>query len=172
MGQRDANMKPALLVIDIQNAWLDSNVDLKKSVHKRIDVINGAIGWFRRNRLPIVVIYHEDKERGAVPGTKPFEFPDTVDIDSSDIKITKRYPNAFGKTELEATLRREGCDTVVIVGLSASGCALATFFGALDCDFTPYLVRGGVASHIEEHVRFVEEICETLNIGSFDKTLR
>ncbi len=51
-------MKPAILVIDIQNVWLDDNQDLKKSVERRIDVINDAIGWFRKNNSPIIVIYH------------------------------------------------------------------------------------------------------------------
>jgi len=165
-------MKPALLVIDIQKIWLDDNEDLKKSVEKRIDVINEAIGWFRRNKRPIIVVYHEDKDMGSIPGTKPFEFPETVRIKETDVKVIKRYPNAFGKTELEAVLRKEGCDTVVIVGLSASGCALATFFGALDCDFRPYWVKGGVASHNEEHVRITEDICDTLNVQALDQLLR
>ena len=51
-------MKPALLVQDIQNFWLyepDSNQDLRRSVEKRLDVINAAIAWFRERKLPIVV---------------------------------------------------------------------------------------------------------------------
>ncbi len=165
-------MKPAILVIDIQNVWLDDNQDLRKSVERRIDVINDAIGWFRQNNSPIIVIYHEDKAIGLLPSTKPFEVPGTVRIDEADIKVTKRYPSAFGKTELEAILRKKECDTVVIVGLSASGCVLATYFGAMDCDFHPYLVQGGVASHSEEHVRFAEEICDTMRIQDFDRLLR
>ena len=164
-------MKPALLVVDIQNVWLDDNQELRKSVEKRINVINEAIHWFRKRAHPIVVVYHEDKEMGSLPGTKPFAAPETVRINDNDIRVTKRYPNSFGKTELEAVLRKEGCDTVVIVGLSASGCALATYFGAMDCDFRPYLVRNGVASHSEEHVRFAEDICETLNVQDLDKVL-
>jgi len=165
-------MKPALLVIDIQNVWLDESNDLKKSVEKRIGVINEAIGWFRRNKRPVVVIYHEDKDAGSLPGTKPFEFAKTIHINKTDIKIIKRYPSAFGKTDLEAVLRKLGCDTVVIVGLSASGCALATYFGAFDCDLRPYVVQGGIASHSEEHVRFAEEICSTLDAKELDQLLR
>jgi nicotinamidase-related amidase len=172
MGQTGSNMKPALLVIDIQNVWLDENKDLRMSVEKRIEVINEAIAWFRRNKRPIVAIYHEDKDVASLPGTKPFEFPKTIRINETDIKITKRYPSAFGKTELEAVLRKKGCDTLVIAWLSASGCVLATYFGAMDCDFRPYLVQGGVASHSEEHVRFAEEICETLNVHAIDQLLR
>jgi len=165
-------MKPALLVVDIQNVWLDDNKELRKSVEKRVDVINEAIQSFRRSKRPIIVVYHEDKEVGSLPGTKRFEVHETVRINKADIRVTKRYPSAFSKTELEAILRKEGCDTVAIVGLSASGCALATYFGAMDCGFRPYLVQGGVASHSEAHVRFAEEICDTLNVHALDQLLR
>ena len=128
--------------------------------------------WFRKNRLPIIVIYHESEEDGALPGTKPFEVNDSVRIEETDIKVTKHYPNAFGKTELAAILKREGCDTVAIVGLSASGCILATYFGAMDHDIHPYLVQGGVASHNEGHVRFAEdEICQTLTVQAFEQSI-
>jgi nicotinamidase-related amidase len=164
-------MKPALLVIDIQNIWLDDNADLKRSVEKRIDVINGAIAWFRRHELPVIVVYHEEKERGLLPGTKPFEVPGYIRVEESDVKVNKRYPSAFGGTGLASILKREGCDTVVIAGLSASGCVLASYFGAWDHDLHPYLVEGGVASHKEEHVRAAEDICETVSLQAFDKTL-
>ena len=52
-------MKPALFVQDIQNVWLydpDSNQNLKKSVEKRLDVINEAIAWFWKKKLPIIVV--------------------------------------------------------------------------------------------------------------------
>jgi len=165
-------MKPALLVVDIQNAWLDNMPELKKSVEKRLDVINGAIEWFRKNKLPIVLIYHENRDEGVTPGTSAFEFTPAVGIDRNDIRVTKHYPNSFNKTGLDSNLRKMGCDTVLIVGLSASGCALATFFGAEDYDFHPYIVKGGVASHDEGHVRFAEEICETLCIEEFEHKLR
>jgi nicotinamidase-related amidase len=168
-------MKPALFIEDIQNVWLydpDSNQDLRKSVEKRLDVINEAIAWFRRNKLPIIVGYTVDKEQGLLPGTKSFEVPETVNVRETDLKVTKLHASAFGNPELGATLRNEGCDTLVIVGLSASGCVLATFFGALDWDIRPYLLQGGVASHNEEHVRFAEEICDTLSLQELDSTFR
>ncbi len=144
---------------------------MKASVEKRIDTINQAIRWFRKKKLPIIVIYHEDKECGVVAGSKPFGFVERVELVEKDIRITKHYPNSFCKTALPAILKKNGCDTVVIEGLSGSGCVLATAFGALDHDLTPYLVKDGVASHSEEHVRFAEEIVGTVKVGSFDKTL-
>jgi nicotinamidase-related amidase len=168
-------MKPALLVQDIQNFWLyepDSNQELRKSVEKRLDVINEAIAWFRKSRLPIIVGYTVDKEQGLLPGNESFEVPKTVSIKETDLKVTKLHASAFGNPELGAMLRNEGCDTLVIVGLSASGCVLATYFGAFDWDIRPYLIQGGVASHNEEHVRFAEEICDTLKVQSLEQLVR
>lgn len=166
-------MKPALFVQDIQNFWLyepDSNQDLRKSLEKRLEVINAAIHWFRKNNLPVIVGYTMDKEQGLVPGTTSYEVPKTVHIVESDAKVAKLHASAFGNPELGALLKNQGCDTILIVGLSASGCVLATYFGALDWDVRPYLIKGGVASHNEEHVRFAEDICDTLTLEALDST--
>lgn len=165
-------MKPALFVQDIQNIWLyepDSNQDLRASVEKRIGIINEAIAWFRRNDLPVVVGYTEDKDQGLVPGAWRYEVPETVLIQPSDPKASKRHANSFGNPQLGALLKSLGCDTVVIVGLSASGCVLATFFGALDFDIRPYVLKGGIASHNEEHIRFAEDICDTVDLKDLDR---
>lgn len=168
-------MKPALFVQDLQNAWLydsDSNQDLRRSLERRLDVINEAIAWFRRNGLPIIVGYTEDEEQGLVPGAKSFNVPECVRIEETDLRITKRHANAFANPELGAILKREGCDVILIVGLSASGCILATFFSAYDWDVRPYVLRGGIASHNEEHVRFAEEICDTMDLKELEHALR
>jgi nicotinamidase-related amidase len=165
-------MKPALFVQDIQNTWLydpDSNQELRRSVEKRLDSINSAIDWFRSRKLPIIVGYTLDEATGLLPGTKSFQVPETVHIRETDHKVTKRHASAFGNPEFGAILRGEGCDTLFIVGLSASGCVLATYFGALDWDVRPYLIRGCVASHNEEHVRFAEEICDALGLDELEK---
>ncbi len=164
-------MRPALFVQDIQNVWLydsDSNQDLRRSVEKRLDIINEAIAWFRKKGLPIIVGYTEDAEHGLLPGTRSFEVPATVDVKETDPRVTKRHSNAFGNPELGTMLKKERCDTIVIVGLSASGCVLATYFAAPDWNIRPYLLKGGVASHNEEHIRFAEEICDTLSLRELD----
>lgn len=164
-------MKPALLVIDIQNAWLNDSAELKESVNRRLEVINASIKWFRQREYPIVAVYHESSDGKVAPGTDAFEFTSAVEIEKKDLRITKHHANSFKKTGLDMILRRMGCDAVLIAGLSASGCALATYFGAEDCDFCAYMVKGGVASHDEGHIRFAEEICETLGVEEFERRL-
>ena len=38
-------------------------------------------------------------------------------------------------------------------------------------DISPYVVRGGIASHNEVQDRFAEEICDAVTLENFDKTL-
>ncbi len=168
-------MKPALFVQDIQNAWLyepDSNQDLRMSVENRLDLINEAIDWFRSRGLPIIVGYTKDESQGLVPGSRSYEVPSTVHVRDTDLKATKRHASAFGNPEFGALLKREGCDTMVIVGLSASGCVLGTYWSAPDWDVRAYVLKGGIASHNEEHVRFAEEICDTITLKELEDALK
>ncbi|HIJ16349.1 MAG TPA: isochorismatase family protein, partial [Thermoplasmata archaeon] len=116
--------------------------------------------------------YTGDKALGLLPCTERFEVPNTVMIKATDHKVTKRHASAFAYPELGALLKNEGCDAIVIVGLSASGCVLATFFSAFYWDIRPYVLQGGIASHNEEHVRFAEDICDTVSLQALDSTFR
>ncbi|MGB7055439.1 MAG: hypothetical protein WBE28_08985, partial [bacterium] len=51
-------MKPALLVIDIQNRYLPMMAQDEKDLALRI--INGAIWLFRQHDLPVIRVYHSD----------------------------------------------------------------------------------------------------------------
>lgn len=164
-------MRPTLLVIDVQNYVLDNYPGYKESVEKRAKVMNDAIALFREKKLPLVIVYHEDKQEGPRPGSKEFEFHPAIDVKETDVRVVKNYPNAFNKTDLADILRKDGSDTVIIVGLSAVGCALATYHGAIDMDLEPYFVQGGVAADTEEHVRSAEDICRTIEVQELGKRL-
>lgn len=164
-------LKPALLVIDIQNKWLNSSSGLRSSVEERIEVINSAIALFRKKGLPIIRVYHVDKEEGPMPGTEGFEFLSSIEISMTDVQVIKNYPNAFNRTELASILSQGKVDVVILCGLSAIGCVMATYVGAKDHDLNPFLLRDGVAAGSERHVRFAEEIFETISIGALTQML-
>jgi nicotinamidase-related amidase len=164
-------MRPTLLVIDVQNYVLDNFPGYRESVEKRAKTMNDSIALFREKKLPVIVVYHEDRKEGPRPGTKAFEFSPGIEVRETDPRVVKNYPNAFNKTDLESRLRRSGSDTVVITGLSAIGCALATYIGAIDLDLEPYFVQGAVAADSEEHVRFAEDICRTITLDDLRKSL-
>ena len=153
--------KPALLVIDIQNKYLEYMSDDDKRLGMR--AINGAIWMFRRHDLPIILVYHTDPKWGPEPGTEPFEFPKSVIIRDDDPKVVKNYPSAFQKTDLDKILKEKGCNTLYLCGLSSVGCVLATYFGGMERDYKVFMIKEGIMSHNSDYTRVIKDICETVS---------
>jgi maleamate amidohydrolase len=59
--------------------------------------------------------------------------------------VVKQYASAFFGTSLASTLRVAGADTVVVTGVSTSGCVRATAMDALNNGFRPMVVREACA---------------------------
>jgi len=74
--------------------------------------------------------------------------PEIAHVKETDLKATKRHASAFGNPEFGAMLKREGCDALLIVGPSASGCVLGTCWSAFDWDVHPYHMSSEAASHL------------------------
>lgn len=153
-------MKPALIVIDIQNRYLPMMAQDEKDLALR--VINGAIWLFREHGQPVIRVYHSDPQFGPKPGDEDFEFPESVIIDESDTKVIKNYPSSFKDTELDEILKEKGINTVFLCGLSAVGCVLATYYGAMERDFEVFMVKNGIMSHNSEYTGFVREITDAV----------
>jgi nicotinamidase-related amidase len=164
-------MKPALLVIDIQNEYFRLSQGCSDSMKSAVEYINAAIAIFRKKHLPVVVIQHKDEEQGTVPGKPGFDVPETVKLQSQDLRIVKTYSNAFTKTKLAEKLKQLGVDTVIVTGFKAEYCVLSTCRGACDFDFKPIILKGSLASDNTEHIRFVEEISETISFGALEALL-
>lgn len=58
--------------------------------------------------------------------------------------ITKQYASAFFGTTLASTLTALGVDTVLLAGVSTSGCVRATTLDACQHGFIPLVVRDAV----------------------------
>lgn len=59
--------------------------------------------------------------------------------------VVKQYASAFAGTSLASTLHAAGVDTVVVAGVSTSGCVRATAMDALNAGFRPQVVRDACA---------------------------
>ena len=164
-------MKPALLVVDVQQNFFEFGPGTAASLNKAIFFINEALAFFREKNLPIIVIQHIDEPRGLIPESPGFELPESLNILPDDRRIYKTYGNAFTKTNLEVVLRDLGVDTVIISGFCAEYCVLSTFRGAIDKDFTPALLRGTIASVSPTNIPFVESINDTISLSILKKAL-
>ena len=164
-------MKPALLVIDVQKAFLEISPAIAQSLNDAIVYINAAITLFREKGLPVICIQHMEEEEDLAPGHEGFDLPESLDILPTDLHIHKTYGNAFIKTPLEEELRKLGVDTVIVTGFCAEYCVLSTARGAEDVDLTPIVLRDSLASGVPENAKFVESISNLVSFGVLNKIL-
>ena len=153
-NEQKIQIKPALLVIDIQNAYLSGMAQREKEV--AMLNINYYIQLFRSHGYPIIRIYHYSKQYGPEQGTDQFEFPSSVLVKADDSKVIKTYPDGFNKTELDKILKEKGINTVFLCGLSAVGCVLATWIGAQNNDYKAFLIKDAIMSHNEDYTNNIE----------------
>jgi nicotinamidase-related amidase len=156
---------PALLVIDIQNAYLPRMSEQDKKMG--MEMINHLVNLFRAHQFPIIRVYHTDPKYGPKPGNEEFEYPKTVAIKDEDAKIIKNYPSAFKKTELDKVLKEKDVNTLFLCGLSSVGCVIATFHGAMDLDYNVWLVEDALIGPDAEKTKAVLQIYHTRLINYF-----
>ncbi len=158
-------VKAALLIIDIQNAWLPHMANEGQAL--AIQITNGAIWVANQNDIPVFRIYHTDPKWGPQPGSAPFEFTDSIITAKKEHRVIKNHPNAFKKTDLDRLLKETGCNTLFICGLSSTGCALATYFGAIEHDYQVFTIRGALMGPDPALTRAVESIVNSISFDTY-----
>jgi maleamate amidohydrolase len=153
--------KPALLMIDLVQAYfvegsplhhplftpsLDSSLRLKAAAHAagipvaltRVEVQQGGVGggvFFEKIRTSLL---------SFEPGNPLGNFPPDLEVQAQDILISKRYASAFFGTPLAPALHTLGIDTLLLCGVSTSGCVRASCIDAISHGFRPMVVREAV----------------------------
>jgi nicotinamidase-related amidase len=153
--------RPALLVIDFVRAYLDPASPLYAGVEQARADCETLLTAARAAGIPVVhtnVSFQPGGRDGGVffrklPALACFEagrhpqfaaFAEGLEPAPGETVITKQYASAFFGTSLASTLTALGVDTVLIAGLSTSGCVRAS---AVDCcqhGFVPVVVREAV----------------------------
>jgi nicotinamidase-related amidase len=159
-------MKPALLIVDIQNDFFEISPTTVQSLNAAIQYINAAITLFREKQLPIFCIQHMNPKDKLIPGEVCFDVPDQLAVLPSDEHIHKTYGNAFKQTPLLEKLQELAVDTVLVTGFCAEHCVLSTYRGAKDLDLTPIMLRDALASDKPDNIPFVESISDIISIGA------
>jgi len=159
--QIKTQIKPALLIIDIQNAFLTMVPEREKEVG--MYYINNLIELFRSHDCPIIRVYHRSEEYGVQPGTDQFEFPGSVLIKPDDAKVIKTYPDGFNKTDLDQVIKEKGSNTLFLCGLSSVGCVLATWIGAQNHDYKAFLIKDAMMSHNSDYTNNVEVMFDAVS---------
>ena len=86
------------------------------------------------------------------PGSKGYEIWADLDVKPVDLKVEKTRYSAFiqGSSNLEATLRARGIDTVLITGTVTNVCCESTARDAMMRNFRTIMVTDGNAATSDE----------------------
>jgi len=158
-------MKPALVIIDIQNKFLPY---MSSDQDKALEMINWAIYVAREYKIPVIRVYHTDPNWGPKPDTEEFEFPESIKINDDDPKVIKNYGDGFKKTDLDKILTEKGINTLFLCGLSATGCVLATYHGAKNLEYDVFMLQDAIISSDQQLTKAVEKICESVSLDTFN----
>ena len=159
---------PAIILVDFVAAYFDENsplyADVEKALLSAIRIRNKG----RKKNIPIIytnVSYQKDGKNGGVffeklpllscfiEGAKTAGWPSELDIDPNEIVITKQYPSAFFETCLSKKLNNLEIDTLIITGLTTSGCIRATCVDAISYGFRPIVVKDACGDrHEKPHI--------------------
>ncbi len=141
--------RPALIVVDMIKGFTDPACALGCHCPQVIEANQRLIEMIHRARWPVIftrVIYHGEHQahvfRDRVPALNLLT-PDSdwVRIDerlprrASDTLIDKHWASAFHKTDLDARLRTQGVDSLIVTGLTTSGCVRATAVDGLQHEY-------------------------------------
>lgn len=153
--------RPALLVIDFVRAYLVKDSPLYAGVEDAHVACRELLQLARRAKIPVLhtnVSFQPGGRDGGVffrkvPALKCFEagahpelaaFGEGLEPVAGETVITKQYASAFFGTTLASTLTALQVDTVLMAGLSTSGCVRASAVDCVQHGFIPVVVRDAV----------------------------
>lgn len=153
--------RPALLVIDFVRAYLVKTSPLYAGVEQARADCEVLLRAARAAAVPVLhtnVVYQPGGRDGGmffrkVPALKCFErgahpelaaFAEGLEPIAGETVISKQYASAFFGTSLASTLTAMQVDTVLIAGLSTSGCIRASAVDCVQHGFVPAVVREAV----------------------------
>lgn len=140
---------PALIVVDMCRAFIDSSSPLGFECDELIQANINLVNKFRSNDLPVIfttTVYNDVTEASVFrkkipalnilePGSDAVTFYKDLSPNIDEILIEKKFASAFFQTSLIKTLHKLQADSIVITGVTTSGCVRATAVDSLQNNF-------------------------------------
>jgi nicotinamidase-related amidase len=150
--------RAAVIVVDMSRGFTDPACPLGCESDAVVAANGALLAAARAARLPIVfttVVYRNDDEapvfRARVPalnllsaGSPWTEIDPRLERRPGEWLVEKRHASAFFGADLAARLRGAGVDSLIVTGLTTSGCVRATVVDGLQHDFRVVVPREAV----------------------------
>ncbi|MDA0759538.1 MAG: isochorismatase family protein [Proteobacteria bacterium] len=140
---------PALVVVDMCRGFIDPSSPLGFECNELIKSNISLVNRFREMNLPVIfttTLYRDPSEASVFrskipalnilkPGSEETSFLPELSPGSAEILIEKKFASAFFDTNLAAALHQMNVDSVVVSGVTTSGCIRATALDSLQNNF-------------------------------------
>lgn len=152
--------RPALIIIDMINAFTDPDMALGAPLDDQIEALTPLLDTAHERGIPVffsTVSYDYDDLRDAgiwamkmkgtetlMAGTSSVEVDQRLEVRPGDTLLKKKYASCFFGTDLVPQLTSRHVDTLIITGCTTSGCVRATAVDAVQSGFRPMVVRQAV----------------------------
>ncbi|MFV1999734.1 MAG: isochorismatase family protein [Acidimicrobiia bacterium] len=172
---RGLGTTPLLMVIDCQYNYIGARESVDEQQDRwpagggrvaweALDVVSRLLGVARRAGVPVLYTRNVQKrtirfdsfvaksswdKRATLDSSAGSQIVDEIAPLDSDLVLDKSYASAFYGTPLVNYLVGLRTDTVIIAGVSTSGCVRATAVDAVTRGFNVAVVRDAVADRIE-----------------------
>ncbi len=165
-GELGFGRHPALVVIDMMMAYFEPSSPMYARVEKVLESNVRLVTAAYSSKVPVFFTrqFYEERESNDVyvrkvpalkllrPGSPLTALVPSLPTDGGTV-LVKRYPSAFQKTELASRLAALGVDTLIMTGLTTSGCVRATAMDALLNGLIGVVVREAVGDRNEAQHR-------------------
>lgn len=156
--------RPALVVVDLVNAFTDPSMELGSDVSDVLTETAKLLEAFRQHELPryFTTVAFEESYGDAghfvekIPalrelrlGSEAAQVDDRVAPLASERVLLKKYASAFFGTDLSTELTTAGVDTLVIAGVTTSGCIRATAVDSLQHGYRTVVPADAVGDRAE-----------------------
>ncbi|NCN83264.1 MAG: isochorismatase family protein [Sphingomonadales bacterium] len=147
--------RPALIMIDFCQGYFDPECDLYADVDDALASALRLRAAAHAAKIPVIltnVSYHPSAIDGGrffekaaplryfIAGNPMAAFAKGLEPKADELVITKQYPSAFFGTSLASTLTAMGVDSVLLTGLTTSGCVRASCVDAMSHGFRTAVV--------------------------------
>ena len=150
--------KPAIIIVDIINGFTDPQCALHSACPDVVAVNRELLDAFRAQQLPVfftTVVYRNPQQarvfRQRLPALNVLE-PGShwVEVDAAlgrlpteDI-VERCWASAFFRTDLDVRLKKQEVDSLVITGLTTSGCVRASVLDGMQHEYPVVVPREAV----------------------------
>lgn len=179
--------RPALVVVDVVKGFTDPDCPLGCPADEVVAANTTLMDAFHRHELPVFLttVIYRHPHQGRVfrdrlpalnllsPDSEWVDFDPRLPVVEADVVVEKIHASSFHGTALNEQLRSLQVDSLVVTGLTTSGCVRATAVDGLQYNYPVWVPREACGDRNEDAHRanLYDLQAKYAEVVSLDETL-